>query len=284
MAERGAKHTSVAVGVCPDAEVILFGVLAIRLAKPLGVGPDFLDLVQFALWGFPLGREGFHDGVLGREVFDRDSAVPLVAVGGNAEQFAPLVRLGVAVAVHRTVDDRRGDAGVAVCLGDILDPVDIGHAAETFVVNDDVVRLGPVLFFVDGNLDVTIGAALVLDVERDVGPGGNALGDDAGLVAVVVAAAAGDDQRAERFGGTDGKVAQDKGRQQDRGPNKRRFHPPDLPRNGLLHQVPTGRWGRRIFAGWPASAGTASCAKSRISSRLALFALSFCGAYGVTFK
>ena len=207
MTERGAKHTSLAVGVCPDAEVILLGVFAISLAKPLGVGPDFLDLVQFALRGFPLGREGFHDGVLGREVFDRDSAVPLVAVGGNAEQFAPLVRLGVAVAVHRTVDDRRGDAGVAVCLGDILDPVDIGHAAETFVVNDDVVRLGPVLLFVDGNLYVSVGTALVFDVEGDVRSSGDTLGDDAGLVAVVVAAAAGDDQRAERFGGTDGKAA-----------------------------------------------------------------------------
>ena len=41
MTERGAKHTSLAVGVCPGAEVILLGVLAIRLAKPLGVGPDF---------------------------------------------------------------------------------------------------------------------------------------------------------------------------------------------------------------------------------------------------
>ena len=173
--------------------------------------------------------------------------MPLVAVGGDAEQFAPLVRFGVAIAVHRAVDDRCGDAGVAVGLGDVFDPIDIGHATETFVVNDNVVCLGPIFLFVDRNLDVTIGAALVFDVEGDVGPGGNALGDDAGLVAVVVAAAAGDDQRAERFGGTDGKVAQDKGRQQDRGPKKRRFHRPNLPRNGLLHQVPTGRWGRRIF-------------------------------------
>ena len=184
--------------------MILLGVLAIRLAKPLGVGPDFLDLVQLALRGFPLGWEGFHDGMLGREVFDRDSAMPLVAVGGDAEQFAPLVRFGVAIAVHRAVDDRCGDAGVAVGLGDVFDPIDIGHATETFVVNDNVVCLGPIFLFVDRNLDVTIGAALVFDVEGDVGPGGNALGDDAGLLAVVVAAAAGDDQCTERFGGLTG--------------------------------------------------------------------------------
>ena len=77
--------------------------------------------------------------MLRSKVFNRNGTVSLVAEGRDAKKFSPFVCLGVSVTVHRAMDNRRRDACVTVGYRNFLDPVDIGHSSEAFVVDDDVV-------------------------------------------------------------------------------------------------------------------------------------------------
>ena len=126
----------------------------------------------------------------------------VVAAARDAEELAPIVNRRGAVGVHRAVNHDGGFAGL-VGGGDFADVGGVSGVGEALVVHDDVVGLGPVRIVVERNLRRGALAALVDDGPRDVAKFLRALEVGLGLEIVVVAAAAGDEQRAHGLGGAE---------------------------------------------------------------------------------
>ena len=88
---------------------------------------------------------------------------------------------------------------VAVRLEDAVDHFQVLDVGAAFVVDDHVETLGPVGLLVDGVEVLGARVGVVGDRPLDVGPGGDALGEDVLLFRVIVAAAADDEQGADRL-------------------------------------------------------------------------------------
>ena len=84
-------------------------------------------------------------------------------------------------------------------LEDAVDEVQVLHVGAALVVDDHVEALGPVRFLVDGVEVLGAGVGVVGDRPLDVGPAGDALGEEVLLLGIVVAAAAEDEQGANRL-------------------------------------------------------------------------------------
>ena len=198
MTVRRAEDTGLAVAVRPEHRVQFSGLFADRSRKNFGVWPDFFDDVQLVFCGFVVGRKAFHDRVIIRDDFDRVLALVLVVLAGDAQKFSPIIDVGGPVRVHRAVNDDGVDSSL-VRPRDLSDISRIRRVGETFVVDDDVVAVGPFGVFVERDFSLRPFAALVDDLP---------FGSDAlvlqsllhrlSLEVVIVAATAGDQQNFDR--------------------------------------------------------------------------------------
>ena len=180
----------------PDDGVALFVVEGEGLGEGDGARPDLVDGVKLFVAGSPDGGKALHDGVVWDKVFDLEGLLRAVAAGGDAEAFTPFVGLERSEGVHGAMDHDGGHAR-AVGGDDLLDESFVADVGEAFVMNDDVVALGPARGREDADLMVGGGAAFVDDGPLHAGAGAHAFGDDLFLGLVVMTAAAGDQEGAE---------------------------------------------------------------------------------------
>ena len=200
MAVSSAKDARAVKIVNPDDGLDFAGAFACGGGERSGAGPDFFDDVEFVLGRGPIFGKVFHDGMILGDDFDGVFGLVLVMLAGDAEEFAPVIDLSGAVGVHGAVDDHGGFTGF-VGVGDAADVIVVGGVSEAFIVNDDVVWLGPIFIFVELDLGAGAGAAFVDDGEFDVSDLGDGFGQGFGLELVVVAAAASDDEAFKRLAG-----------------------------------------------------------------------------------
>ncbi len=149
---------------------------------------------------------------------DRDGLLGTVGGGLQAEVLEPLVG-AVAEAVHRAVEVDRGDGLVHV--EDALHHGQVLVARGTFVMDDEVVALRPVVLSIDVSADrrFVIGPP---DIDADVGALRDTLGEDLVLPGVVVAASARDEEDAEGLHRILGTAGKSEGAAADRGGGHRK--------------------------------------------------------------
>jgi len=104
------------------------------------------------------------------------------------------------VTVHAAVQ-QHGRQTVAVRLENPVDDLQILHAGTALVVNDHIIILRPIRLLVDRVQVLNTGVGIVGDGPHDIRTGGNPFGQNILLLRVVVAAAAEDQQRANRLAG-----------------------------------------------------------------------------------
>jgi len=102
----------------------------------------------------------------------------------------------VAETVHRAVEMNRRDGFVGV--EDALERLKVLVPRRAFIVDDDVVALGPIRIVVNGQRRSHRLVVRPPDIDLNVGPGLDALEQDFVLGRVVMATAAGDDEGLER--------------------------------------------------------------------------------------
>ena len=196
MANGGAEDPSFAVGIGPDADLILLGFAAFGGAQGHALVTLCHHLVQLALRGFPGLRKFGQDRVVFAGVpggHHLKGIVGPVAMRGDAAELEPFAG-AIAIAVHAAVDQHAGQT-LPVGFDDGFGPFGVLGIGEALVVHHDVVALVPVGLLIERDLAGGGGTALVDHHPLDAGPGGGALGDDQLLRLVVMAAAAGDQER-----------------------------------------------------------------------------------------
>ena len=200
VAEGGAEDASLAEGVGPgDDEVIDLGPGVLPAAGEGDGGVEQPDVVvELFVDGGPV-FEAAGDGVLAVDEGDVDRLLGAVAGGVDADELEPVIAAG-AVAVHGAVQVDRGKA-VAVRGENVLDVGDLGDVGRAFVVDDDVVPGGPVGGVVHFEAGFGAGVARVDLGDLHIRPRLDAPLEQVFLAGVVVAAAAGDEERLERPGG-----------------------------------------------------------------------------------
>jgi hypothetical protein len=183
---------------------------------------------------------------------DRILALMIVVFAGDAEKLPPVVNLRRAIRVHGAMNHHGRHARV-VGRGDFAEVNLVGRVGETFVVNDDVVALGPVGIVVEGNSARVPLPPSITTVQSTGASLVHGVGELLGLERVIVAATAGDQQGAQGFGfrGRTGGVAAISSRLADS----------KVERRNMSGRYPRGRWrsipgqfsreaGRRLQGRW----------------------------------
>ena len=200
-----AEDACAIVVVCPCDD---------RLAVALHAAGDNLGIrehLHVVIKFFPLGRPIFN--VFGdvRDVIlklnlDRllravagglqaDVLEPLCVVGSGLDRLAEVTR---AVRVHGAVEIDAGDT-LAMRREHAGDGVRVIDAGRALIVNDDVVPLGVVRFSKNGQRRFGAFVVGMRLIDDDVDPPLEALLEDILLLGVIVATAAGDQQRTKRL-------------------------------------------------------------------------------------
>ena len=197
----GSENPSLTELVGPEDRLNFAGFFAFARREDLGVWPNFFHDVELIHCGFVIGRDGLGNRVVFVQNSDRIAALVLVMAAGHTEEFAPIIDFCGAVSVHGAVHDDGVDT-IAVGLRDFTDVIRIVGIGEAFVVHDDIEAFGPVGLAVQ--IDRRAGSFASFEYDRPVDRdrllfGGQLHGF--GLVVVIVAATAGDDQNLDRLGG-----------------------------------------------------------------------------------
>ena len=215
VADGAAEDAGVAILVYPGDDRLDGALGAVLLLEQLlaaherrGGGEDFDVVVKLLADGGPLGL-ALHDGMVLRERGELNRLLRAVAGGLKAEEVEPqrvgrtghdgLADVADAVAVHRAVEVHGGDAG-AVRGEDVVHVGHVLHVGAALVVDDDVVALGPIGLCVGREGGLRAAVEGMNRVHLDMRAGFEALLEDEMLHGVVVAAAAGEEQHAERLG------------------------------------------------------------------------------------
>jgi hypothetical protein len=199
MPQGGSENPGFAIVVRPNTNVVFLGILSVSLSQGSGVGPDFFNLVKFAIGSFPGAGKSFHDGMIWLEVFDFNRAMAFVADGSHAQKFAPFVGAGVAETVHGAVNHHSGQTFL-MDFSDGIDEVGVAHISEAFIMNNDIVAISPMRGFKSIDFNVGAGPALEHVIELDPGSRADPLGENSDLIGIIMAASTGDDQRPDRGG------------------------------------------------------------------------------------
>ena len=170
------------------------------------MGAEKIDVVvELLLDGGPVGH-ALGDGMRLVDEIEGDGLLPVVRGGLQSEVLEPVIRAG-AVAVHGAVEVHGGDA-VLVRINDVVNVVHVrlADAGGAFVVDDHVVALRPVGLLIHGEAR---SGALVFrehDIDHHIRPRLDALAENAVLLHIVMAAAAGHQQDMQGPGFSPGKT------------------------------------------------------------------------------
>lgn len=138
VSEGGSENAGIAVLICPEHGVGFAAFFALSRDERFGVGPELFDDVEFVYRRNPVCWEIANDWVVSVDDRSRVVALVIVATGGYAEEFAPVVNLGGTICMHRAMNDDRGSSGFmgADNFGNVGW---FGGVRVALVVDDDIV-------------------------------------------------------------------------------------------------------------------------------------------------